>query len=144
MKIYILTDGSYSDYHIVGATTDEKVALELKEKLGAGIEEFENISCTDIHSIQGMRRYRVTMMRNGNTFGRTTIDENFTYYVPEFQSKPEYNVYQHVDHKEPRMGVSCWARNVDHAVKIANEIRIGLIAQNMFKNQISGVWGVDK
>lgn len=141
MKVYVLTSGSYSDYHIVATTTDEKVASEIKKKFGANIEEFENLYCTDIHSIQGMRRYRVTMLQNGNTFGRTTLEEDFGYYVPEFEIRPEYNVYQHVDHKEPRMSVCCWARNTDHAVKIANEIRTQLIAQNKFKPHERGVWG---
>lgn len=141
MKIYILTSGSYSDYHIVGATTDENVAFELKKKFGADIEVFENRSDADVRSINGMRRYRVTMLANGNTFGRTTLDDDFKWYVPEFESKPVYNIYQHVDHKEPRMGVYCWARNTEHAVKISNEIRVQLIASGKFKNGISGTWG---
>lgn len=31
MKIYVITKGEYSSYHIVGATTDKKVALKLKK-----------------------------------------------------------------------------------------------------------------
>ena len=32
LKIYVLTRGSYSDYHIITATTDYKLAKQLKEK----------------------------------------------------------------------------------------------------------------
>ena len=49
MKIYIVTKGSYSDYHIITATTDEKLAYEIKDKFSrnssyepANVEVFEN------------------------------------------------------------------------------------------------------
>ena len=32
MKIYVLTKGDYSDYHIITATTDYKLAKQIKEK----------------------------------------------------------------------------------------------------------------
>ena len=32
MKIYVVTKGCYSDYHIITATTDEKLAYKIKEK----------------------------------------------------------------------------------------------------------------
>ena len=32
MKIYVVTKGVYSDYHIITATTDEKLAYEIKDK----------------------------------------------------------------------------------------------------------------
>lgn len=32
MKIYVVTKGCYSDYHIITATTDEKLANDIKEK----------------------------------------------------------------------------------------------------------------
>lgn len=32
MKIYVLTSGEYSDYHIITATTDYELAKQIKEK----------------------------------------------------------------------------------------------------------------
>lgn len=49
MKIYVITKGHYSDYHIITATTDEKLAYKIKEKFSgndgydeADIEVFED------------------------------------------------------------------------------------------------------
>jgi hypothetical protein len=42
MKIYVVTDGEYSDYHIITATTDQSVAEKIAKKFGADIEEYEN------------------------------------------------------------------------------------------------------
>lgn len=51
MRYYLVTQGSYSDYHVVGVTTDKKKAEALKEKINgrtnfyynkAQIEEFDD------------------------------------------------------------------------------------------------------
>ncbi len=42
MKIYVLTKGEYSDYHILTATTDRALAETISEKFSAEIEEYEN------------------------------------------------------------------------------------------------------
>lgn len=42
MKIYVVTDGEYSDYHIITATIDRSVAEKIAKKFGADIEEYEN------------------------------------------------------------------------------------------------------
>ena len=40
MKIYVVTKGCYSDYHIITATTDEELAYRIKEKFnGNGYDE---------------------------------------------------------------------------------------------------------
>lgn len=42
MKIYVVTDGEYSDYHIITATADLSVAKKVAKKFGGEIEEYEN------------------------------------------------------------------------------------------------------
>ncbi len=42
MKIYVLTRGEYSDYHILTATTDFAQAEAIAKKFSAEIEEYEN------------------------------------------------------------------------------------------------------
>lgn len=40
MKIYVVTKGWYSDYHIITATTDKELAYKIKEKFnGDGYDE---------------------------------------------------------------------------------------------------------
>lgn len=46
MKIYVLTKGEYSDYHIVTATTDFELAKEIASKFEAEIEEYDNAELT--------------------------------------------------------------------------------------------------
>ena len=49
MKIYVVTKGCYSDYHIITATTDKELAYKIKDKFSTGyswgqaeVEVFEN------------------------------------------------------------------------------------------------------
>lgn len=49
MKIYVVTQGEYSDYHIITATTDKSVAERIANKFNGGtnwsetyVEEYEN------------------------------------------------------------------------------------------------------
>lgn len=47
MKIYVVTQGSYSDYHIITATTDEKLANKIAKKFGwynymTRVEEYDD------------------------------------------------------------------------------------------------------
>ena len=47
MKIYVVTKGVYSDYHVITATTDKKLAYQIKEKFdssygGTNVEVFED------------------------------------------------------------------------------------------------------
>lgn len=41
MKIYVLTDGYYSDYHIIGCTDKKDVADRLCMYLGCDVEEYD-------------------------------------------------------------------------------------------------------
>lgn len=43
-KIWIVTDGEYSDYHIVAVFLDEKKAVKYCERNGFEIEEYEDYS----------------------------------------------------------------------------------------------------
>lgn len=42
MKIYVITEGEYSDYRIITATTDLNLAEAIGKKFNAMIEEYEN------------------------------------------------------------------------------------------------------
>jgi hypothetical protein len=41
-KIFVVTDGNYSDYHIIGVWTDGDVAKKYADVLGATVEEYED------------------------------------------------------------------------------------------------------
>lgn len=116
--IYILTDGCYSDYHIVAATTDKEKAEELSAKLYCEVEEYEDLKI----DIKDREVYIVCMQKNGNT-DSVSID-NLVISASEWT--------YHFDNKG-RLVNTCWAKDATHAVKITNELRTRLIAEGNFK-----------
>ena len=42
MKLYAITDGEYSDYHIIALTADREAAEKISDMFQAVIEEFED------------------------------------------------------------------------------------------------------
>lgn len=133
-KIYIITAGKYSDYHIVGVAESKEVADELLSKYNGlespSIEEYKINSKNDILEIQNKNYYIVRMDREGNSDSEewegcyTDIDKEIELsYLGRF-SKIHPNT--------PAMIMYVWANNLTHAVKIANEKRVQMIA--------SGLW----
>lgn len=47
MKIYVVTEGSYSDYHIVGVSDDMETARKIAEYRGAEVETYDTNDFTD-------------------------------------------------------------------------------------------------
>ena len=41
-KIYVITRGDYSDYHIITATTDKKIADKIAKKFNAEVETYDD------------------------------------------------------------------------------------------------------
>lgn len=110
MKIYIITAGCYSDYHICAATTDKEKAERLKILFqgsynGSEIEEYED-GAFDRVLFEQYKPYRVSFKQNGSVYA---VSESDIEYFKE-------EVYT------PRYGngiVYCFARDEAHAKKIA-------------------------
>lgn len=109
-KIYIITAGCYSDYHICAATTDKEKAERLKVLFkdsynGSEIEEYED-GMFDRVLFDQYKPYRVFFKQNGSVYA---VSESEIEYFKE-------EVYI------PRYGdgiVGCFARDETHARKIA-------------------------
>lgn len=107
MKIYVITQGSYSDYHIIGVTEDRIKAENIqkifnKAYCGAEIEEYDT---EDINIIQpGYKYYCVT--------SEGDVEEE-TYYIDL-----DKRVYE-----PPRWSLSTYvfAKDEEHARKIAQD-----------------------
>jgi hypothetical protein len=112
-KVYILTTGSYSDYHIVATFSTRELAEEVKKLCGNDdpeIQEYELDSLQIPDHPPGQTAWHVNIDTKGarqpwicqdNIFER-----NFT-PSSEFQPRSGYYV------------VECWARDEEHAKKIA-------------------------
>lgn len=121
MKIYAVTNGSYSDYRIEGIYSTKEKAEEA-HKLYASendIEEYD-LDALPEHP-PGMLRYYVKMDAAGNV-GECKIEDA--------SSMPKWKWSPYGDGKS--VGFNMWAEDETHAVKSANEIRAQIIASNQW------------
>lgn len=116
-KVYVVSEGEYSDFRVVAIFDDKDRAGLFK----AAIKSENDISEYELNEpsfAPGYESFIVEMSENGNVvrverFGGIA-DGVFDFY-----------------RRDPRIGiVNCWARDAEHAVKIANEKRAMLIAEN--------------
>lgn len=116
MKVYVVTEGDYSDYHIVGVTTDRETA-EAYCKISKGdwyepkVEEYDTKAFADIRTV---KPYRVIMEKDGTT---TTEEEDGLSY----ETAVEHQVF-HIkrwDRGWEYYEVVVLAEDEQHARKIA-------------------------
>jgi hypothetical protein len=113
MNLYILTEGCYSDYHIIGAYSTKELAEEAQSLYPyAEIEEY-GLDYIPEHP-PGMSAWRVYILDGEitGTYSANPLDTNIPY--------ESYSVSSHPTHK----GIKCasfniWAVDREHAEKIA-------------------------
>jgi hypothetical protein len=120
MKLFLVSDGCYSDYRICGIYTTQEKA-ELARKLYAAdndVEEWEVDAMPD-HP-PGLFAFQVIMDREGSVSLVSFYDAEA---MPNRTWMPSGN-----------LGVRfyMWAKDEEHAVKIANERRAALVADNVW------------
>jgi len=139
-SVYLLTDGSYSDYHIVAAFSTEEKARLAMEFIGGGIEEFEldaDLPSLEDLKTRGLFRFEVSMDWEGNTRSVTRLlgaysakdclSERLTCY-PLGWHPP--NMAWAETHRYGLLA-NVLAHDEKHAVKIVNEWRSQAIAENV-------------
>jgi len=117
MKIYVVTKGCYSDYHIITATTDENLADEIKEKFSskyekAYVEVFENAE------LLLKPCFFLRFDRNGNVRETVCRSDNEYSYDCDYGIDVTGNFY-----------ISVVADNLESAIKIGAEKRAIYLAQ---------------
>lgn len=113
--IYVLTEGSYSDYHIIGVYSTEELAKEAKEFAYpyADIEEY-SLNQIPEHP-PGMKAWHVRIcngvLESANQTSINYFDVGEHEYIHEVTKyNPERKVF---------FDVCCWAVDKEHAEKIA-------------------------
>lgn len=140
MKIYLVSDGAYSDYRIIGAFSSVEKATAARDYYASNeIEEFEVDAPIPDHP-PGTYLYAVSMKRDGEVIScdRDTPDDYYTCVVtwipveshqnPDGSSRPI--TFQ--DDLESRVAYflfKVWAKSKEGAIKIANERRLQCIAE---------------
>jgi hypothetical protein len=125
MKLYMVTDGNYSDYHVCGVySTPEKAERARQLYAADGIEEMDLDAMPD--APDGMARWIVMMNRDGHSSSVRHVDAS-----PEWLFEDQF--YRSESTEASEWGFTMWARDEEHAVKIANERRIQLLANNQWE-----------
>ena len=125
MKIYVITQGEYSDYHIVGVAIDEEKAKRIAEVNSdswdeATINEYDTDSFDEV--IENGRMYHVTKHDTGKI--RASIMEKWQLTDLEEDeigkvSRDRGTSWSGRSYNDLHTYIR--AKNVDHAIKIASE-----------------------
>ena len=123
MKVYVITEGIYSDYRIVGVSLDRKTAdtvvgmLNREERYyNAEVEVYDTETIGDVYN--GYMRYTVFQMPDGECVARFSdmdLDSDFNkpWKVQKIMRDRKNN---------PRLGVHVKAKSETDALKIASEV----------------------
>jgi hypothetical protein len=122
--VYVVTDGSYSDYSIRGVFSTEQKAQKFIDHLGNNLDSptIEEWNLDDFDSDDERLPIKVTMDKYGN-------EAECEHYVSVFTT---FNVVD-TNRFNNKLCVNVRAKDDKHAIKIANEIRIGWLLEQDLK-----------
>lgn len=130
--VWLVTSGEHSDFGVVAAFSTEDAANAAMDKgLGDGVE-FCALDPEIAPTPEGKELWIVYLDRDGNAcsgLGQPFKSRNEKYDSDLTVCKASiyWTDFQHGD-VNGYFVVSCWARDAEHAVKIANELRVRAIA----------------
>ena len=130
-KVYVVSQGEYSDYDIVGIFDNKSLANKFMESFG-GSERFNEIEEHKVNPYEpevskGYKPYFLRMSKTGEAydievtkhthrFGRAYISYGYSF---------DNHLYNY-----------CFARDEKHAIKITNDLRRKLIANNQWPKKV--------
>ncbi len=131
-EVFLVTDGSYSDYRVVAVFDDEKLAVAFAEKGDMMVENYD-LNPITFEDFSGRDSYDVSIKKNGDihrVIKRTYCalpDMHFSNIGYEHdESGQRYTIFA--------LSITCFATDEKHAIKIANEKRAQKIAVNEWPN----------
>jgi len=120
MKVYLVTDGDYSDFSIEAIFSTKELAIAFQKRFRYdSVGEWEVDSLVDLH--KGLTYYSVFMKKDGMT---EEVEEHCGK-----RGDVSYN-YQYSNDIVYALHASVWAKDKKHAVKILNEKRSIILANN--------------
>lgn len=122
-KIYVITQGVYSDYHIVAATTDYELAKKIAAKFTTRYDDCE-IEEYDDAEVMLRPAYRIYFDASGNV---DSTDECKDAY--DYSGIGKCNEYGYGFNSKMRVTVS--ADDPESAIKIAAEKRAKYLAEKL-------------
>lgn len=119
--IYVVTQGNYSAYHIIGATTDRETAEKIAKKFSDDSEECRVEAFAEGETLL-RNLWRVFFKKNGDVFRCDLSDFNRDYYDQTRQ------IIDTVYKRDYDLIVTVEADNEEAAIKIAAEKRAMYLA----------------
>lgn len=114
MKLYVVTQGKYSDRTIIGIV-DDKSLIQMGDEDEIEVTEYE---LNDLVSIPpGYRNYSVEMNKDGTAYADPESLMSKLVWSEEWRTDESWHTH-------------AIARSEEHAIKIVNEKRIELLANN--------------
>lgn len=119
-KIYVVTKGCYSDYHIITATTDYELAKKVKEKFTDGERDWDEVRIEAFQNAEMVLKpcWRVNFSNNGDVDRVYSVDMEI--YADDLNVVDEFQNY---------LRVYVAADTEEDAIKIAAEQRAMFLAQ---------------
>lgn len=127
-KVYIVTRGDYSSYRILGVFSDKKLADETASKLKARVEVWD-LNPNEANLRKGYTFYMVRI-------GKTTSDVIEVFKYEEIGEEVTDSIRPSSVRNSKHLICKVWAKDEQHAAKIAMEMRTryllshGLIGQD--------------
>lgn len=132
-NVYVVTQGRYSDFKVVGIFSTIELAEKLKEAIGTENDIVEypiDEICPRI--IEGYKLYCIySMDRNGEILTISVEDWDGCKYSLEEMNGKDYGY----PNGENRWVFFIWAKEEMDAVKTANECRVQLIERGLWDNE---------
>jgi hypothetical protein len=124
MLVYLVTDGDYSDYHVLGVFSTMDRAARYKELYNAE-NDIAVFALDPAHPpviAEGMLPWSVVICKDGTV---SQLDRRSVRYAP---TRARWMPVRLWTMDEYGLIVFCWARDAAHAVKIAGDIRTQVLA----------------
>ena len=121
-KVYVITRGDYSDYHICAVTMDDVKAKTLAKMYStrydaANVETWETDTEANVNALNGRRQYYVNFNSDGSA---DVLRNNWDY--EDFREGIIEDEYRY-------FSVRLYAKDEDSAIKIAAEKRAKYLAE---------------
>ena len=133
--IWVIEDGDYSDYHVVGVFTSRRAAETVRDMIGVGtIAEWPlDPAVNEIN--QGMTVFSVKMLRDGTTeqVEKTVLRPYSVMSEPPHIWRRSKALFYAGKNVPDCLCHTVLAEDEKHAIKIVNERRLQMIAMGQWR-----------
>lgn len=137
-SIWVVEQGEYSDYGVLGVFSTKENAETLMSHINkdmqnnpATVDEWPlNPGVSELR--QGYTPYYVVMSMTDGATERCEKEEN---YLLSGTQHEVFERWQSKNEKPPQLWIHLWAKDETHAIKIANEHRMRMIAEGSWREK---------